>query len=115
MVALTCLQAAGAHQLRKIRMKYLVLLEPSSTTGKIYSSNNDGTTAATDGGVRCPILSCTEINFDSPGYIFVRRGGSQARTQQSLYLPYHSVVHILQHAEDEPNPLGFAPPASKKD
>lgn len=88
-------------------MKYLVLLEPSSATGKIYSENNDG--VATDGGIRCPVLACTEIDFGNPHYIFLKRGGNQSKCNQSLYLPYHSVAHIVQYAEDDPHPIGFAP------
>jgi len=89
------------------RMKYLVILEPASTTGQIYSESNDG--VSTSGGIKCPVLACTEIDFGNPHYIFVKRGGSQSKRNQSLYLPYHSVAHIFQYAPEESHPIGFVP------
>lgn len=88
-------------------MKFLVILEPGSTTGQKYVESSDG--IETSGGIRCPVLACTEIDFGNPHYIFVKRGGSQSKCSQSLYLPYHSVAHIVQYAEDEPHPIGFVP------
>lgn len=90
-------------------MQYLVILDPASTIGKIYSENYDA--ISNTNGLKCPLLACTEISFDNPYYIFVERGGNQAKAKQSLYLPYHSVVAILQQSAGETRPIGFAPPA----
>ena len=86
-------------------MKFLVILEPSSATGRIYAENNDGLTSG--GEIKYPVLACTAINFDNPHYIFVNRGGNQSKSHQSLYLPYHSVAHIVQYDEQEQLPPGF--------
>ena len=85
-------------------MKYLVILDQNSTIGTIYAKgNNDG--IINDGH---PALVCTEIKTDNPHYIFVTRELNPPASHQSLYLPYHSVVLIVQFEESDAPPFGFA-------
>jgi len=87
---------------------HVVLLEPTSTLGRIYAAGeNNGIEKESQG----PLLFCSEMTMDSPfGIAVVRplKGGGYAQ----MLIPYHCVVGIWDVTEKSQMPFGFVAPAS---
>jgi hypothetical protein len=92
-------------------MRYLVILDAQSVVGSTYAAgNNDGFVGDN------PVLDCTEIQTDSPYYLFAKRDLSkQGGSHQSVFVPHGAVVMIACYEDQGPKLLGFTVSIRKKD
>jgi hypothetical protein len=88
-------------------MRYLVVLDARSVVGGIYANgHNDG--FVNDGGIRHPVLDCTEIATDNPYYLYVKRDLSlHGKDYQFINIPHSSVSVIHHYADEGSKPIGF--------
>jgi hypothetical protein len=88
-------------------MRYLIVLDCHSPVGEIYASGTNDGFVKGPGGLKHPVLDCTEIETHNPHYIFAKRPLKEPGLHQSLYLPHGSVVQIVVYDDQQARPPGF--------
>jgi hypothetical protein len=87
-------------------MKFIVVIHAHSAVGQAYGHLYPKAKVGEESHVA---LACTEMDASNLVYMFVRTEPSpQGAVRQALHLPHGSVLFVVQYAEGEKPPLGFA-------
>lgn len=85
-------------------MRYVVTLDSESHIGSHFRAvGSDGN----NGGQ--PTIDCAEIDMTHHHFMRVLRGPiGEAGKHQSIYIPYGSILSVLEYAKQEGKPFGFS-------
>ncbi|PTA72795.1 MULTISPECIES: hypothetical protein [unclassified Stenotrophomonas] len=85
-------------------MRYLVVLDPQSTTSKCYASKGpDGTWFGQ------PCVVCSELDASHPTYLFAVRSfmhGARA-IRQRIHFPHEAVAFVIEDEHETGTHIGF--------
>lgn len=84
-------------------MRFFIVLDAQSVIGQTYLRGNHDATSEGH-----PAIDCKAIEDVGPYLRASRNTANRGGSDQTLWIPHHSVVCIVEYAQDAPRPFGFA-------